>query len=399
MSCSKPAGPAAAAVPNIANRTPSAPLQAPVWNPAIARLIEESSRESNQILSVIDTVLKHLLENNLAYRAQIPPSLVGVSPKNRDGYGLSPIRVHSVGTKIAKLGFSWDACNHAVCIEDDRKSEIANYSAEISRKNPGLGPLLKSNIKYGSLSCSHTNNFLVAANAGVASNNTLLAIDNRLSASLIGGRDPQFKEALDKGLHWVVLKAEVAEFYPEFCHMLQHGKNAIGDVQQRESEVQLMMNIQQAAEDMSRKSGNIDWKKLVSIIANRNDQSPADAKSYVEFVRRWGGGAGGKFVHDLHRFDQLCVEGNRIISTSTIETLAYLKVSVENTCPFFVLSIIKAQACCPDTFVRDKVCMFITKSDIASLAGVRQSAMVEAEKVLKICHQMADTAEGAGRAC
>ena len=96
--------------------------------------------------------------------------------------------------------------------------------------------------------------------------------------------------------------------YPEFCPIVQYGKNALGDAQQRESEVQKMMKIQQEAEEMNRLSGSIDWKKLTSTIASRNeDMAQADAQSYVEFVRRWGGGTGGRFINDLHRFHQLCV--------------------------------------------------------------------------------------------
>ena len=365
-------------------------------NSDIANLISNARATKLGAVSAVHTVTAHLLKFDLAYRLQIPPSQMGTSTYNRDGYGLSPITVHNVGKKIAQLGFCWEACSHAICIEDDRKSTIAIFSEMLSKRNPGLAPMLKSLIKYGSLSCSHTTHFCAAAVAGVPSTDPYLSVDGRLSQSLIGGRCANFSEAMTKGLKWLVLKSEVQEMYPDFCPLVQYAMNAIGAVNSQESEMQLMMAIQNEAEVMHHAQGSIDWKSLGSNIGQRMNQHAADAKSYTEFVRRWGGGIGGKFIQDLYRFHQLFVQDGRIISISTIETLAYLKLSVEHTSPFFVMSVIKAQATCPDTKVHNKVCSLITKSDIASLSGSRLTAMLEAEKIMKLCHGIVETAMSAG---
>ena len=304
----------------------------------VANRISTAKQTGSQVVSTIDFTISHLLEFDMAYRMQIPPTQVGPHFQNRDGYGLSPLAVHKVGKQIVHLGWSWDACSHAVCIEDDDLSTIGIFSEQLAERNRGLAPMPKSKIKFGSLSCGHTNHFLAAVQAGVASTEPNLSIDGRLSGSLIGGRDTAFAEALAKGLHWLVLRKEVATLYPDFCSLVQYGRNAVGAVQQQESEVQLLMLIQQLAEEMHRNTSTIDWKLIASDIAKRMNQHAVDAKSYVEYVRRWGGGIGGKFIKDLYRFHQLFVPDGRIISLSTIDTLAHLKVKeVAHTCIFLLL--------------------------------------------------------------
>ena len=58
--------------------------------------------------------------------------------------------------------------------------------------------------------------------------------------------------------------------------------------------------------------------------------------------------------------------------------------------------MVKAQAKCPANKVQNKVCTFITKSDIVTLSGNRLSNMVNAEEILKLCHDMTEAATSAG---
>ena len=72
--------------------------------------------EKHQVVAAVDKILALLEESKLVYRQSIQPHLVGCHMVNRNGYGLSPIEVHAVGAEIVKLGWSWSACAHAVCV-------------------------------------------------------------------------------------------------------------------------------------------------------------------------------------------------------------------------------------------------------------------------------------------
>ena len=165
----------------------------------IAALLRETDDGRRaQVVSTVDTILKKLEQDGLAYRMRIPAGLVGVHPANRNGYGLSSVEVHALGADIVTLGWSWSACSHAVCLEDE-DSVIGKFTEQLSLQ-PGLAPLSASIIKYGSLSCSHTNAFLNACNAGLETEvESLQSADRRLSASTLGDADPLLKDALARG--------------------------------------------------------------------------------------------------------------------------------------------------------------------------------------------------------
>ena len=213
-------------------------------NPAILRLLREA--DQTKLVKTVDDVMKHLVEDDLVYKCRIPSDLVGVHPSNRDGYGVSEEAVHSLGGDIVLLGFSMSATASAVCIEDG-DGKVAEFTKKICNGSEKLASVQPSEIKYGSLSCSHTNQFLRAANAEVPSTNEVLQVGSRINVAKITQNDSELKCALKEGLVWTVLKASVATLYPAFPTMLQAAKNAVGQIQQHETEVQLLMRIQALA--------------------------------------------------------------------------------------------------------------------------------------------------------
>ena len=205
-------------------------------DPKIVALLPKLDEGScTQVVSAIDVIIERLEAIGLAYRLSIPPELMGVNPKNRNGYGLSPVEVHALGADIVKIGWSWAACAHAVAVEDDPQQTIASFSEQLSIENPGLAHMTKSKIKFGSLSCSHTSAFLAAVKEGVETDEGTIAVDGRLSAANLGNRDPELNKALAQGLNWTVLRAEVPEMYESLCDHIQHAKNATGGIVRRES--------------------------------------------------------------------------------------------------------------------------------------------------------------------
>ena len=135
-----------------------------------------------------------------------------------------------------------------------------------------LAPMSASSIGYGSLSCSHTNAFLVAVNAGCPTMDPTLAVEGCLSKTSISNKDERFAEALSGGLRWLVVRREVPAMYPTLCELIQHAKHATATVSRRESEIQVPLRIQEmmvgemGPPDARRPVG---WELLYSKIVQR----------------------------------------------------------------------------------------------------------------------------------
>lgn len=212
-------------------------------DPAVVKMLEGIDKSDARLLSIVDDVLKRLVEIGQARYMRIPPKLVGVHPANRSGFGVSAIEVHALGSEIVRRGWLPDATTSAVCMQDDDSKTIAKHSYRLSTTTPGLGVVDQSEIAYGSLACTHTNQFLVAVECEVESEYESLTIEGRMSRNKFPN-DRRLLDALDHGLTWLVLKAEVGAAYPQLADIVQWARNATGATQRKESEVEVLVKIQ-----------------------------------------------------------------------------------------------------------------------------------------------------------
>ena len=296
-------------------------------NANIEAIIAAASQKGGKVVSAVDRILQMLQEDNLAYRVSLPPALVGIHPANRDGYGVSATEVHELGFEIVDMGWSWLACSHAVCIEADTNGDIAKYSAELKNNSEGLAKCDMQEIRYGSLSCSHTNQFLCCVLAGVPSDIEDLCHDGRMSQGMLSSADIEFGKALTGGLSWIVLKKEVQVMYPTLPDLIQKARNDPGRAQRQEGEVQILLRISTLAKRNSTvKDGEttVDWEAVRKALLKRRLAEPEEAPHLVNFVQKWGGGLNSVFVKDLKEFHKTFVPSGRIIpgahtTTSIIE--------------------------------------------------------------------------------
>ena len=341
--------------------------------------------EKHKLVSTVEVVLAKLETHKMARRMRLPPTMVGVHPQNRSGYGVSAMEVHALGADICAMGWSPAATTHAVCVEDDAQGSIAAFTTKLSNSSAGLGKVPAAEIKYGSLACSHTNQFLVAALCGAESEQESISVDGRISTSKLS-EDGKLKDALEHGLTWLVLSSCVPAFYPTLCDLIQHARNATGAVQRKDSEIQLLVKIQSMVEAQSKASGgSVNWTEIKNAIMRRNVVELGDLNQLLKFVQVYGGGDSGKFIAELDSFHKVFVPSGRIIPASTFGAIAELKLQPSELCPFFASAVVKAQASCPQAKVANKVCNFISAGDIASCQGAKKQLMVLAENVLAEC--------------
>lgn len=283
------------------------------------------------------------------------------------------------------MGFSLQACKDAVCMEDDGRCQ--SFTARLSSCSPRLSAPVEGQIKYGSLACSHTNQFLCCLLDEVESEESTIAEHGRMSIAKCC--DKVLRDALTGGIEWLVLPAHVGIDYPSLPQLIQAARNATGQVQHQESELQLLLKVHALAAEQSKAGqGHVDWT-IVSLEARKSRcKQLDDLPAYLGYVQKWGGGESVEFVHGLRDFFASSVPANRRLSADTFKALAALKMPADKLCPLFVTAIVKTQASCPISKVVDRTCRFISAGDINSLVKAKFPAMQEAEALLRTCRQM-----------
>ena len=286
-------------------------------NPKIVSLIDAAQREGGKIVSAVDAILALLKSDSLAYHMPaIHPTMVGIHPANRDGYGVSATEVHALGAEITAMGWSWSACAHAVNIEADATGTVVEYTCKLKNEADGMARCDPKEICFGSLSCSHTNQWLCCVLSGVESEHEILCVDNRMSQAMLSEKDPAMGKALAEGMPWLVLKAKVAILYPTLPDLIQKAKNDPGRAQRQEGEVQVLFRIARLAKAKSTKHDGhivVDWQTVEKVLLQRKLSEPEDLPHLVKFVQRWGGGIDGIFLEDLNNFHKVFVASGRII--------------------------------------------------------------------------------------
>ena len=350
-------------------------------DPEITAALANIDKDDARIVSVVEDVLHKLQAAKLAWSMRLPPNLVGVDPTNRSGYGISEIETHSLGADIVTMGWSFSATSHAVCIEDSPSGEVAAFTRQLRSANPGLGSEL-TEVKYGSLSCSHTNAFLVAALAEVPTEFPALSVDGRMSLAKLS-QDVLLGDALKSGLTWLVLSHKVRVLYPTLTDLVQSARNAPGAAQRKESEVQLLVRMQRMATEQSKSSsGVVDWAGIGKVVARRTGDN-AIVPVLLRYVQLYGGGERGLFISELNKFHQAHVPSGRVIPARTFQALVDLKLEPHELCPFVVNAVVKAQASGPK--VDHGICNYVSSPDIAAPQGSRKITMLAAERVLVEC--------------
>ena len=364
----------------------SSPVVCPMSaDPRIVALLASVSKQDTRLVSVVEETLGLLEAGNLAYRLRIPPKMVGTHPANRNGCGVSATEVHALGAEITSMGWHLGNTSHAVCVEDSESLEIAKFSRAQAMSSVGmLGVVEEGSIKYGSLSCSHTNAFLVAVLCEVETTHSSIAENGRLSPSKLS-TDPNLADILQNGLHWLVLSKAVPALYPSFLDLVQFAKNAVGSAQRRENEIQILMKIQSMA---AASPSSVDWPSISSFVAKRNQLDNSELKVYLKFVQLFGD---GPFLTDLHKYFQSFVPTGRVVPISTFSAIVDLKLTPGEMAPYMAVALVKAQASCPENKVQNKVCKFISVGDITALAGPQKKNL---ERVRRGPSRGADFGQG-----
>ena len=220
------------------------------------------------VCAAADKALSHLESLGLVRELNLHPSLVGIDPCNRGGAGVVVQEVALLASDIAQIGWSWAETSQALCVEttpNDATVEVFNQGL-VAGSN-GLAPVETGTIKYGSLSCSHTNYGLRAIGARAVSGCPLLARDGKYCVEHIQARDPEYARAVRDGLRWKVLSWRTRFLYPAVLDLMQRARNVASSVLRRENEMSGLLQLHALAASCP---GNVEWTAIKKTVLKTN---------------------------------------------------------------------------------------------------------------------------------
>ena len=294
----------------------NAPRNEKGQNPEIVRLLDSIDIKNagrSKIVSVFESILDLLSQDGLVRTNQrLSPKSVGVHPSNRYGFGVSSAAVHRLGKKIVGMGWSWTVCALAICIADSSTRRIAKFTVRMQRGSSKFGRSDENEVLYGSLSNGHTNQFLVSVIDGVPTTEECLAVDGRISQEKIKHGDDKIEDAWTKGISWTVLDSRCEELYGNaLCNLAQRARQAVGQVQNEESNWQIIMEIQNMVTEAFDRGEDPDFDAIEAVVDQSQIKNPEDIEHFVNWVRLYGGGRDGKYTYEVADFISLCVPADR----------------------------------------------------------------------------------------
>ena len=238
---------------------------------AVADEVAEIMRvcqETGQVVQQFHALMGLLLKKGLMHEVQLHPDEVGCSPDNRDGFGLCGGDCHSLLDRIASVGWQSRETN-PICYElgfGDAQDKAQSFNQALASDSGGLIPTFPVQIRFASLSSSHTNAALRALlhEAPHPAGGRLCA-ENHLSLAMADSVDPMLAQAARVGMTWRVIAREAHEL-DGVAQLIQQAANTTGHVAKGEHEWQLMMRIARVL----KKQPEASWDPLkAQILASR----------------------------------------------------------------------------------------------------------------------------------
>ena len=149
--------------------------------PKLDSLIADVSREDARIVPLYAEIVAEARKANLLYSRRIVSSHVGVHRKNREGAMISGLQAMKLWDEIDRVGVCPDLFSDATAFEEPRSRineaaflERCKGDSNLRKYNPG-------DIEVSSVACSHWNQAIGAAEAGLVS---MLIMENIMLSTL-----------------------------------------------------------------------------------------------------------------------------------------------------------------------------------------------------------------------
>ena len=328
--------------------TSNLPTKADIALNCIRAIVQEAldaPYEQAMLKSKLDQIKQIALEANLAYVNAYPPKMVGIHPDNREGSGCSGVDMHELGAGIIGSGWSMEETKSACAFEDQNDKRGALFTVQLQRDSSLLPTQVLEEIKLLAVACCHTNQFLVAVEQGVETDKAILAIDGRMSRSKVVAKCHSMSEAFDHGLTWFIFKADAWAGVPKLPWLVQAAANKPGSIARKVTIFQAMVGMQGDIKEMTAADARniIDHKLILARAANRSPHFD-DHPGCLEWLKAYGGGASGFWLHELHTFVKECCKASCHVPGEWFEAVAAWPLPAGDRCETAACAILKAIA-------------------------------------------------------
>ena len=339
---------------------PSTP--APPDDPVL-KILFDLDAERMGVVQAANLIIEALQQMGLVYTMRINVREVGFDPTNRDGAGGCHLEVHLLLSDIAAVGWSWAECAHALCVEiKPGDAAVERFNANLCGGGVPLAPVEAGSIRFGSLSCGHTNCGLRALCAGVASTDPLLARDGFMCLDKVAARDALMGDAAREGLKWTVLKWSVRDRYPRVLGIIQEARNVGGQVARKINEAQGMLTIHSLAKAATGNHEEPDWPKIRRAVLRNKPPWADHIDDIIAFVCAKAGGRERHLLDAYVAFHRRFVDpSKRTLSGDVYAALAALPSNR------LAYACAAAAYTCPAREVRHGVCDWIKAPQINRL--------------------------------
>jgi len=331
-------------------------------------LYQRMSDTDPKIAMLVDQFQKRCQTLEMCSKQRVAPKLVGIHPSNRDDYGVSKGDVHDLGSGICCIGYV-DSATRPAAMQEHPDKRVDIYTRLVTDPIPELATFTPGTVIAGSMANTQSNQFLCAVIDGCPSHIEDITTDGKLDRSKLE-RDAGMTQPLSEGMEWDMFRWEVEEAYPEFPRFLQKARNAVGMLQRQDNVFQLGLDIHKCSQKHVDESGKVMWDKVKSaVLLGRTQRSSSDEViAVLKFVQKYGGGPTGLFVNDLANWSKMFFPAGRTVKTVMFDCVTDLVLDAAGKIlPFLIVALIKVEASCPQTFVKQGMCGFVKDNDVKGL--------------------------------
>ena len=308
-----------------------------------------------QLRSKLEEVKKLALDAHLAFKDQLAPECVGVHPDNRDGCGVSGLRVQLLGHDIVEGGWATDETRSATAFEDLPDGRGALFTVRQQEESELLPRQIQADIRYLALACTHTNALLNAIKQGVPCDDPMLSVDGKMSESKILERCPSMKEPLEKGMDFFVFRKQLWEQVPYLPWLCQAGANKPGKAHRRPTLYQSLTSMQGfVSRSMISYPDRKDIDRNACMKHAQKDCPPEFVEQFpgmLDWIQAYGGGSTGIYTKEVCSFAMECCKHEPFVPGQIFKAMGVWKIPGGDRCPLVAVAVLKWQTMHP----KDKV--------------------------------------------
>ena len=284
----------------------------------IGNLVQQAQEQGERLVQATETALNLLEKHGFLYKAQMHCKHVGCHPKNRDGSGINIVDVHNLIDNIVASGFVLNRVS-SLGVEVLEASEV-NWNMKLVEQAGGkLGEMDGNLIKVLSLQGSHTNMAFRMIFQGASHGNVKITSNGKLSLENLRHHDEAFAHAVENGVTWKILSADVARQLPGFLGLVQRHGNQM--LMNPEHEMQLMRRVHAFWQEEHKKGQPVEYSKIQKRVCNLQSSHQKALPHIYTFALKAAGGSDPWLLEETEQFVRTHSSANASLGAALWQSL------------------------------------------------------------------------------